>query len=49
MLKHLNSVLGSFLKFLIWKPKVYDLSFGPLSYLYCNKLFENYDWWWTKV
>ena len=38
------SVLGSFLEVLIWKSVFYSLSFGPLSYLYCNKLFENCDW-----
>ena len=44
MLELLNSVLGSFLEVLIWMPKIYGQSFGPLSYLYCNELFENCDW-----
>ena len=43
MLKLLNSELGSFLEVLIWKPKICGQSFGSLSYLYCNKLFENCD------
>ena len=48
MLKHLNSVLGVFVKILIWKSEFYSLSFGPLFFLYYSKFFENCDWC-TKV
>ena len=37
-------MLGNFLNVSIWKPKFYGLTFGSLSNLYFNNLFENRDY-----
>ena len=37
-------MLGNFLNVSIWKPKFYGLTFGLLSNLYFNNLFENRDY-----